>query len=113
MNIRLKTARTLVLRSVPLMVSVVLISAHPAMAALPAAAGALSGITTGANEVQTSMQYLGMIACVIGIAVGGLHFVQHRDDWFGAGSRVLAGVIGGVVISNAMAIAVMGGGATF
>jgi hypothetical protein len=113
MNKRVKSIGEIAVRSIPLVVSVVLASAHPAMASLGSATGALSGITTGANEVQTSMQYVGMIACIIGIAIGGLHWVQHRDDWMGAGSRVLAGIIGGLVVSNAANIATMGGGATF
>jgi hypothetical protein len=84
---------------------------HPAFASMGQASGALAGIQTGANMVQTSLQYVGMVACVIGIALGGIHWIQHRDDWFGAGIKIVSGVIGGVVISNAMAIAVMGGGA--
>jgi len=111
MNTRLKAASAVALRTAPLVVSAVLASTHPAFAAMGSATGALAGIQTGASVVQTSMQYVGMIACVIGIAIGGLHFLQNRDDWFGSGSRVISGVIAGVVISNATAIATMGGGA--
>jgi hypothetical protein len=111
MNTHLKTVAAISARSLPLVVSAVLALPHPAFAAVGAATGALAGISTGATMVESSLQYVGMIACVIGIAIGGIHWVQHRDDWFGAGSRILSGVIGGVVISNALTIATMGGGA--
>ncbi|MGH7707201.1 MAG: hypothetical protein ACREM8_02810 [Vulcanimicrobiaceae bacterium] len=84
--------------------------AHPAFAAVGGGGGALAGIQTGATAVQNAAMGVGYSMAVGGIAFGGIHWSQHRDDWVGSAGRVLAGIAGGVVVGNAPALAVLGGG---
>jgi hypothetical protein len=81
MNNHLRLARTLAFRSLPLIVSVVLSSAHPAFAVTAGGAtGALAGIQTGTTSIQNAMLSVGFAGCVIGIALGAWHYIQHRED---------------------------------
>jgi hypothetical protein len=114
MNNRLQLACKFALRSLPLIVSVVLSSAHPAFAVTAGGAtGALAGIQTGTTSIQNAMLSVGFAGCVIGIALGAWHYIQHRDDWVGASGRLIAGVAGGVIVSQAVPLASLGGGVTF
>jgi hypothetical protein len=114
MKARFKFVGALAVRSIPITFGIIAASSHPALATTGSATGALSGIATGVQVVQGAMQLVAGIAGAIGIAIGALHWVQHRDDWFGAGTRVISGVICGVVVGNATAIMSLGGtGVTF
>ncbi len=113
MNARLSLVRAVALRSLPLAIATVASSIHPALAAAGGGAGNLAGIQQGANQVQAAMLGVGFAGCVIGIALGAWHYVQHRDDWTGASGRLIAGVAGGVIVGQAVPLASMGGGALF
>lgn len=110
MKVRFKSFGALAIRSIPITLSIIAASSHPALATTFSATGPLAGIATGAAAVQSAMQAVAFVAGTIGIAIGAIHWVQHRDDWFGAGTRVVSGVICGAVISHASDIMNIGGG---
>jgi hypothetical protein len=113
MNARLSFACGVARRSAPLILASLFTTAAPAFAAVGGGTGALAGIQTGATQVEAAMVGVGFIGCVIGIALGAWHYVQHRDDWLGASGRLIAGIVGGVIVSQAVPLASLGGGAVF
>jgi hypothetical protein len=112
-NFRLSSARSIVLRSLPLAIAAIGASVAPAFAAVGGGAGALAGIQAGATNVQAAMLGVGFAGAVIGVAFAGWHFLNHRDDWAGSAGRLLGGIIGGVIVSQAVPLASLGGGALF
>lgn len=113
MNIHVDVVRRIALRSLPMIATAVLASVQPALAAVAGGGGALAGIETGTTQVQNAMLGVGFAGCVIGIALGAWHYIQHRDDWVGASGRLIAGVAGGVIVAQAVPLASLGGGAIF
>jgi len=109
----LSIASAYVRRSSPFIVSAIVATTTPAFAAVGGGTGALAGIQTGATQVQAAMVGVGFAGCIIGIALGAWHYMQHRDDWLGASGRLIAGIAGGVIVSQAVPLASLGGGALF
>ena len=106
-------ARTIVLRILPILTTIVVASTHPALAVTGGGTGALAGVQTAATNMQNALLGVGFAAAIIGIGTGAIHWAGHRDDWAGAATRTLAGVIGGVIVANAPALASVGGGVLF
>ncbi len=73
---------------------------HPAAAATTS----LPEINTGATNTQQMLVFVGYTAALVGVAVGALHFFQHRDDLWGTGYRVLGGVVAGYIVTHAPTI---------
>jgi len=113
MKARLSTSRGVALRYLPVIIGAIVATISPAFAAQGGATGALAGVQTGATQVQAAMLGVGFAGAVVGIAFGGWHFLNHRDDWAGAAGRVMGGIVGGVVVGQAVPLANIGGGALF
>jgi hypothetical protein len=60
----------------------------------------ITQIQTGASTVQGVVLFIGWTAAIVGIALGALHFFQHRDDLWGTTMRVLGGIVAGWIITN-------------
>ena len=88
----------------------ILLSTAPALAINGGGSGTLSAIETGATQVQSAMIFVGFTGTISGIAVGAWHFFRHQDDWLGGATRVLAGMAGGVIVSQAVPLASIAGG---
>jgi len=106
-------ARNIVVRAIPMLAAIVVASIHPALAVTGGGTGALAGVQTAATNMQNSLLGVGFAAAIIGIGTGAIHWAGHRDDWAGAATRTLAGIIGGVIVANAPALASVGGGVLF
>lgn len=105
--------RNLVLRVLPIFASFIVASIHPALAVNGGGTGSLAGVQAAATNMQNALLGVGFAAAIIGIGTGAIHWAGHRDDWAGAATRTLAGVIGGVIVANAPALAAVGGGVLF
>lgn len=101
--------KTFSIRALPFTLVAVVVMIAPALATNTGGAGALAGIQTQANNIQSAMLGIGTVGAIIGIAFAGLHYVQHRDDWMGATLRVLGGLAAGVVVGSAPALATAAG----
>ncbi len=113
MKARLSTSRGVALRYLPLIIGAIVATISPAFAAAGGGSGALASIQTGATNVQGAMLGVGFAGAVIGVAFAGWHFLNHRDDWAGSAGRLMGGIIGGVIVSQAVPLASLGGGALF
>ncbi|GAC1548403.1 MAG: hypothetical protein NVS4B5_21390 [Vulcanimicrobiaceae bacterium] len=106
-------ARNVILRALPVLAAMIVASIHPALAVQGGGNGALAGVQTAATNMENALLGVGFAAAIIGIGTGAIHWAGHRDDWAGAATRTLAGIIGGVIVANAPALAAVGGGVLF
>jgi hypothetical protein len=93
MNLRdsLGVARRVTLSAIPYaLVAFAPQLAHPVMAAV-GGAGALPGITQGANTMQGSFIQAAGAVGIGGMAWGATHLVHRPDDWVGGITRIGAG----------------------
>ena len=86
----------------------VLCSAHPALAAHAVTGGSMSWLTDGVATVQNAFLAVGWCLVLAGVGWGGIHFLEHREDWFGGVKRVGGGVAAGAVMMHASDIASLG-----
>jgi hypothetical protein len=88
-------------RSTPYLLAAVAATVDPAWAGN--IAPGIAQVTTPANQVQTTFQFLGIVIAIIGLIWGALHFVRHHD-WIGAAEGVLGAFFAAAIIGAAPAI---------
>lgn len=87
-------------------IAFVVATGSPAQAAKVVNSSAdLQWLVDAVTSIQNGFIAAGWAIVVVGVAFGGLHFAEHREDWYGAIKRVAACVVAGGIMMHASDLA--------